>query len=202
MRIDADAVRDKFPSVDMTIEDWSEFFSSPAGDGAVGKIFYGIFNEVVSLEEKRAGVRRQGRRPVRPSVPLSEVMRRVFPEQWSMEPLGTSLPLLIGESDYAFREFAEKAYISRSHLINIIAGRKTADRQMLERFAHLGGRQPWYFLEWRAMFFSDLIREVFLQCPNLSIEAVKDFRRRGRLDAPHPLTVADRRNASGQEAKQ
>jgi hypothetical protein len=190
MRIDVDAVREKFPSIDMGVEEWSAFLSSPAGDGAVGKIFYGIYNEVVSAEEKRAGVRRQGRRPVRPSVPLSEVMRRVFPEQWSMEPLGVSLPLLVGESDLKFEDFAKAAYTSRSHLCNIIAGRKTADRQMLERLAHVGGRQPWYFLEWRAYFFADLVREIFLQAPNLSVEAVKDFRRRGRLDTPHPLTKA------------
>jgi hypothetical protein len=186
-RVDMEVAREKFPSVDMGVDDWVAFFSTSAGFDAMGKIAYDIYNEVLSREERRAGIRRRGRRPARPLAPLSEVMKRVFPEQWSMDPITISLPSLIDASDHSIHEFAAAAFISPQHLRNIAAGRRRAGIDLLERFARLGDVQPWYFTEWRAYFFGDLIRDVLLVSPNLGVTLVKHFHSRGRrLRREHP----------------
>jgi hypothetical protein len=186
-KLETNHVRDRFPSVDMDVDDWVDFFSTSAGFDAMGKITYDIYREVLSREERRAGIKRQGRRPRRPVAPLSEVLRRVYPEQWSMDPVTDSLPRLIDASDYTFNEFAEAAFISRPYLVNIIAGRRKVNLKILETFARLGKVQPWYFVEWRALFFGELIQDVLLAAPNLGVAVVKGMRGHGRLRREHPL---------------
>jgi hypothetical protein len=174
----------------MGVDEWVAFFSTSAGFDAMGGIVYDIYNEVLSREERRAGIRRQGRRPRRPTAPLSDVLRRVYMEQWSMDPVPTSLPALIESSDHDSQsDFARAAHISPCHLANIVAGRRSAGLDLLEVFAALGGVQPWYFVEWRAQFFGELVRDVFLVAPNLGVAAVKNLHSRGRLRRAHPLSA-------------
>jgi hypothetical protein len=183
VKLDPAQIRARFPSIDMGLDDWVDYLSTPAGFDSMGKMFYDIFNEMKTIEERKAGIKRQGRRPARPSAPLDEVWRYVLPSQWCYDPLPGALAELVSRVGTQ-SEFAALVPCSRSFLNNVLAGRKGADRRTLERFATVGGVRPWYFVEWRARYFGDLITAAFTRSPHLAITAVKAAQAAGRLAVP------------------
>lgn len=164
----------------MGVSEWVAFFRSPAGLDAMGKILYDIYDEVRSAEERNAGLRRIGRRPGRSAVSLQEVMSVVLPAEFTNDPLPVALSRLIGHRSQ--RQFARRIPVTQSHLSRILSGERKPNLEQLERIAMAANVQPWFFVEWRAMYVATLLGEVLAESPNLSIAALRALRdgRRGR----------------------
>jgi transcriptional regulator with XRE-family HTH domain len=178
-RADLEGARALYPSCSMGMGEWVTFFDSPPGLQALGRILYDIYDEVKSAEERKAGLRRIGRRPARAAVSLDDVMNVVLPTEFSNEPLHVALTQLIaGRSQ---RQFARKVPISQPHLSRILSGERVPGLEQLEQIAAAAGVQPWYFAEWRAKYIGDLITEALTRAPHLSIAALRSLRdgRRG-----------------------
>lgn len=184
-RADLEGAKQLYPSCDMGAAAWMQFFGTPPGLQAMGKILYDIYDEVKSTEERNAGIRRIGRRPGRVAVPLEEVMGIVLPAEFTNDPLPVALArLLKGRSQ---RQFAYKVPCSQSHLSRILSGERMPDLAQLELIALAAGVRPWFFPEWRAQYVTALIGEMLAENPHLSVSALKAFRdgRRG-IPAPRP----------------
>lgn len=180
-RADLEGAKALYPSCEMGVDAWLQFFGSPPGLQAMGKILYDIYDEVMSTEERNAGMRRIGRRPGRAAVPLEEVMGIVLPQEFTNDPLPSALAqLLRGRSQ---RQFAYKVPCSQSHLSRILSGERVPDLDQLERIAQAAGVRPWYFPEWRAQYVSALVTEVLSDNPHISVTALKTLResRRGHV---------------------
>lgn len=163
-----------YPSIGMDMDDWLKFFDTPAGVDAMGRLLYDIYDEVKAQEEREAGVHKMGRRPARRAVSIDELFSVVMPQQYSNDTFTVLLRRLIGERSQ--RAFASKIPCSQPYLARLLSGEYQPDLTMLERIAEAGKVKPWYFPEWRAMFMGQLITDVLLAKPNLSIDAVRNAR--------------------------
>lgn len=187
-KADLERARSLYPSCEMGVDDWLTFFGTAAGLHAMGRIFYDIFDEVMSREEREQGKRRIGRRPAREAVSLAKVMAVVKPEEFSNEPLNIALGrLLRGRSQ---RQFCRKVPIDQSYLSRLLSGdRRPTDLDLLERLATAADVHPWHFVEWRAGYMGALIAEVMTQSPNVGITALRTLRtHRAKYEAGLPLT--------------
>lgn len=163
-----------FPSVGMNDAEWRAFFDTPAGMYALGRILYDIYDKVVDEEEKANGLVRKGRRPARKEVPLEEVYRKVLPPAPSLLPFPEALKeVMNGKS---LRWLAPKIPIDVSTLSRVLRSKSTPDIVLLERIAAAVKVHPGYFLEWRALYIGQLITEVYLASPNLSIASHRALR--------------------------
>lgn len=181
-RADLEGARALYPSCEMGMGEWVTFFDSPPGMQALGKILYDIYDEVKSAEERKAGMRRIGRRPGRAAVGLDEVMNIVLPTEFTNEPLHIALTKLIaGKSQ---RQFAYKVPISQAYLSRILSGERVPGLKQIEQIAVAAGVQPWYFAEWRARYLGDLIAEAMVRAPHLSITALRSLRESRRAQVP------------------
>lgn len=172
-RADYPAAKNKFASIDAaTSEVWVEFFDSPHGFNVLGKLLGDAYGTVKDEEERQAGVRRTGasrRAPRRAS--LEEVMQTVFPDKYSIDPFPLAMErLLAGRSQ---RAFAKKAGINQMTLSRLMRAHYTPDLEVLEKLAKAGKVPPAYFLEWRAQYIAQVLSNVFLSKPNLSIGALQ-----------------------------
>src|SRR5206468_5127633 len=142
-RANLEGAKALYPSCEMGMGEWVTFLESPPGLQAMGKILYDIYDEVKSAEERKAGLRRIGRRPARAAVGLDQVMSVVLPTEFTNEPLNVALAKLIaGKSQ---RQFAYKVPISQPHLSRILSGERVPGLDQLEQIAAAAGVQPWYF---------------------------------------------------------
>lgn len=174
-RANFERARAMYPSVDMDLQEWLRFFDSPAGVEAMGRLLYDIYDEVKAQEEREAGVHKMGRRPARPAVGIDELFSVVMPQSFANDPFPVALrKLMNGRSQ---RAFAAKVPCSQPHLNKLLTGERVPDLVMLERIAVAAKVDPWFFPEWRAMFVGQLITNVLLAKPNLSIAAVQNARR-------------------------
>jgi DNA-binding phage protein len=173
-KVDLSQARELYPSCGMGTEEWNAFFATSDGLRSFGRIIYDIYDEVMSQQERAAGIRRVGRRPARSAVSLDRVFDTILPPDFNNEPLSVVLPPLIGSR--GIKEIAEKAHMSRSHLSWILSGRRQPTLEGLEALADVLGVQPWYFIEWRAQYLSALVLEVLMASPRLGTSILRDLR--------------------------
>lgn len=174
-KADLDRARELYPSCSMGVEEWLTFFGTSAGLRAMGRIFYDIFDEVLSREERENGTRRIGRRPAREAVSLAQVMAVVKPDEFSNEPLPDALQKLLRGRSQA--QFCRKVPISQSYLSRILSGdRPVTDLDLMERLADAASVHPWHFIEWRAGYMGELVTEVMRQSPHIGITALRTLR--------------------------
>jgi len=170
--------KELYPSCGMGLNDWLSFFNTPPGLQAFGRILYDIYDEVKSQEEREAGIRRIGRRPARAAVPVDEVLGIIFPQEFSNEPMRTSLPKLMGKRSQ--RAFAAKVPMSQTHLSRILSGHREAGTELsietIEGIARAAGVTPWFFPEWRAHYLGELVTQVLMESPHLAITVLKNLR--------------------------
>jgi len=188
-KADLSKAKELYPSCNMGVDEWATFFGTPPGLQAMGRVIYDIYDELLSVEERNAGVRRIGRRPARPAVPLSEVFDMLFPQEWTNEPFPQALSRLL--SGRSHRQFAGKVPMSPSHLSRVLSGEREVNLEMIENIARALGVNPWFFSEWRAQYLGQLITEVLTESPHLGITILKGLRReRGKssLSAPPPTS--------------
>lgn len=183
-----DRARELYPSCNMGVDEWVTFFGTAAGLHAMGRMFYDVYDEVLSREEREQGKRRIGRRPARDAVSLAAVMAVVKPEEFSNEPLAVALGrLLRGRSQ---RQFCRKVPIDQSYLSRLLTGDRTpTDLDLLERLAAAADVHPWHFVEWRAGYVGQLLTEVMAQSPHVGISVLRALRTARRdFEATRPPT--------------
>ena len=187
-RVNVENARALYPSCDMGIEAWVEFFSSPAGPTAMGRIIYDIYDEVKSQEEKAGGLKRIGRRPARSAVPLEKIMGEIFPEEFGNEPFVEVLRKEMRINNLSQGQFAYKIPCTQSHLSRVLSGERPLNLEFIERAAKVLNLRPWRFPEWRALYMGQLVTEVLLASPNVGTTVLRNTRRArarhdGALDA-------------------
>lgn len=173
-RVDLESAKALYPSCQMGVDQWVEFFGSPRGLNAMGSILYDIWDEIQSAEEYRRGKRRIGRRPRREATSLQEIFSTIFPEEFTLEPLTVTLPRLLNGKKKG--EFAAAIPIDAGHFSRILHGQVTPSLDVIERIAVVAGVQPWYFPEWRTQYIAELMTQVMTESPHLSITAIKNLR--------------------------
>lgn len=169
-----EAAKEAYPSVNLDEAGWHKFFGTPEGFSAMGRIIGDIFDELLAIEEKERGFRSLGRRPSRVEVPLAEVFAKVFGVPHSTDPFPEALAsLLVGRSQ---RQFAGRVPIDQSTLSRFLSGAKTPGKEMMERIAEAARVDPAYFVEWRALFVSELVNECMRRSPNIGIKVIRNLR--------------------------
>lgn len=176
-RVNIENARRLYPSCSMGVEEWAAFFATPGGEAAFGKIIYDCVDEVKSQEEKNAGLKRIGRRPAREAMRYQEVMDLIFPQEFDNEPFREVLKKEIKNRGLSQGQFAYKIPCNQSHLSRIISGEKALTIDFIERCAKVLNLRPWRFPEWRAMYLGQLVQEVLLESPHLSITLLKNTRK-------------------------
>lgn len=158
-----DEAKNAYPSWKNDEQHWVEFFD------AQPDVMWQILGDIAKVYVATEGERRVGRRP---GVSMSlEDLQKIIEPSYSMDPITTSLPELIGGRSQ--RAFAARVPVHHSTLQRFIAGTHVATKEQLEAMAKAGRVGPAYFLEWRQMFVVQALTAVFAERPNLSIAAYK-----------------------------
>jgi hypothetical protein len=172
-KADLEKAKREFPSTGMGEAQWLAFFDTPAGHHAMGRIIGDIYDVVKAEREKEDGLQRMGRRPRRQGS-LEDVYATVFPAPYTMDPFPESmLKLLAGRSQ---RQFAPKIPVHQTTMSRLMSGALVPDKTMLERIAHAAKVHPSYFVEWRAMYVSEMVQSVMTNRPNIGVTAYKHVR--------------------------
>jgi hypothetical protein len=155
---------------------WVDLLSS--NPEALYRIIADSYDFVLREREVLEGKRRPGRRPRPSQVPIDEVIDAVFPKQYSNEPFVEALASLVdGRSQ---RAFSAEVPCNQATLSRLLSGQAKPDMAMMEGLARAGGVPPWYFREWRAEYLASLIREVMLESPSMSVQALRALQLKAR----------------------
>lgn len=164
--------KELYPSVHMDDKEWLAVIDD--NPDIMWKTFGDIYDVVKAEEDKERGIRSMGRRPARKGVSLDELFAVVLPPSYSNDPFPLALKNLIAARSQ--RQFAMKVPCNQSTLSRMLAGQMKPDLVMLERLAAAGKVHPAYFMEWRALYLGQVITQVFLLRPNMSIGTLRRFR--------------------------
>lgn len=164
---DWDRAKELFP--ERSTSEWVAKFDADPG------IMWSILGDVAKAFKATEGPRKTGRRP---GVSMSmQELQRITSPQYSMDDFSVSLPELIGSRSQ--RQFASRVPCHHSTLTRLMRGELPLTRAVLESLAKAGRVSPYYFKEYRAMYLSDMVTEVMMARPNMSITAIKGLRARG-----------------------
>lgn len=166
-----DKAKAEYPTIDsMHVEEWVQFFASPDGVYAMGRIFGDIWEAVMTEEEKARGITRMGRRPRRQGT-LDEVMATVLPQQYTLEPFKVALRGLMGGR--STRAFAPQVPCHQATLVRLLNGDYKPDLAMMESIAKAAKIHPKYFVEYRAGVLAESVRVAMSRQPNLGLRAYR-----------------------------
>lgn len=178
-KVDPENARKLYPSVSMGVPEWMAFFNTPEGFHAMGRIIGDIYNKVKDEEAKERGVHRMGRRVARAAVPIDEVYAVVFPAALSHELFPSAFrSALNGRSQ---NSIALKAKISQGQLSKLVNGDRDLTFQQLEALAEALGVRPGYFVEYRALYVSEMVQKVMTEYPNVGITVFRRLNKNRRV---------------------
>lgn len=130
-----------------------------------------VYDAAKTEEERLRGIVRTGRRPRRQATSLDEVWSTIFPEPYSMDPFPDAMvKLLNGQSQ---RAFSRRVPCHQTTLSRMMAGKLQPDRVMLEQIAAAANVRASYFREWRALALGELVTQVMLDRPNVSVTVLQ-----------------------------
>jgi transcriptional regulator with XRE-family HTH domain len=158
---------------------WPELLQ--ANPEVLHRIIADAYDVVLREEEKLQGVRRSGRRPKPSMVPVTEVLSKVFPQQYSALPFREALAELIGGESQ--RQFAKRVPTTQATISRLLSGEFKPDLVMMERLATAAAQGPWYFLEWRAGYVGALVAEALVASPSTGVQAIRAIRLLARRPA-------------------
>lgn len=127
-----------------------------------------------AVRERDPSIVKPGRRVPTDPVSIEEVFGTIFEDHFSTAPFPEALAELIGSDSQ--RAFSAKVPCHQTTISRLLDGKMTPDLAIMERLAVAGGRRPWFFAEWRAMFISKIVRESMLVDPRMSIGVLKGLR--------------------------
>lgn len=136
----AEAIRDRFPSVDKL--DWTEALERDED------LFARIIRDILKLEQAVPG--RPGPRPSLDVFSATRRMQQLFGNDFSLRPFSDSLKTLAGNR--SIRHISSRVHLERSHVHRLLTGVLEPDGYDMRMCAQAFGKHPSYFLEWRHLY--------------------------------------------------
>lgn len=126
----------------------------------------------VSSEETPRGTRQSSRRKVQDADRNLATVWRILHGHYSQDPFPVAIKELIGERSE--RAFAMKCgFASHETLRRYMRGQRPLTMEALEQMAKGGRVEPFYFIEYRAMWLGRELMNAMMARPNESLKAVK-----------------------------
>lgn len=150
-------------------DDWEELFA------ANPKMLWGLVADVVKAVKAGEGERKTGRRPAVSLRSLDELYEVLFPPAYVTEPFPVAFSHLLTRAGLNQYTYAEASGYSQSTVHRLLTGKKSATTAEMERIAHTLGIRPTYFYEYRALKIGQVITEVLLGNPEMSVDTVRQL---------------------------
>jgi hypothetical protein len=161
-----------YPSTAMGETGWLAVFADQPD--LLRQILGDVYQVVLAEREREGGVHRRGRRPKRAPSSRDDLLRMVTPDHWNNLPFPIALRgLLAGRSQ---RQFAMKVPISQASMSRLLDGSQHPDLAMLTSIAAAAKVPAHFFIEYRALFISQLVCRVLMTNPHIGITAMKRWR--------------------------
>lgn len=169
-----DRVRELYPWMSSGAEAWTDRME--ANPDILARLLADMYDLVKTEEEKAQGIVRRGRRPNRPPESEQEFWATVLPPTFAYEPFGPALQGLMERLGVSQRALAKKAPVTQAQISRMINGISEPDMQTMQTIAKALRVGPWYFVEWRAMYFSQMVEAALIGRPDLGIAMVKRWK--------------------------
>lgn len=133
---------------------------------------------MVKAVKASEGEKRTGRRPAVAVGSLDELYEILFPQAFATKPFKAAFAELLEQRWGRWGSqsaFAAQAGITQPAVSKLISGRTRPTVEMMERIAYVLGVKPTIFLEYRAMKIGQVVSDVLMKSPDLSIKAVRDL---------------------------
>lgn len=147
-----------------------------ANPDIVPRLLADMYDLVKTQEEKRQGIVKRGRRPKRIPESEREFWATVLPPVFSYEPFGKALNDLMDQLGLTQRALARKAPVTQAQLSRMINGQSDVSMRTMELLAQSLDVGPWYFVEWRAGYFAQMVEAALVDRPELGIAMVKRWK--------------------------
>lgn len=134
-----------------------------------------ILSDIVKIVQAEAVPGRTGRRPAPDMMGFDQLLDTIYPERFSSDPFPQALNTLMGSRRQV--DFAPMMHVSQPQLSRLLTGKVKPDLRMMENAALASGVTAAYFVEWRAFKMAEIIADVYLRKPQMSIAAVKQIAR-------------------------
>ena len=157
-----------YPSVKHGVDEWMEFFDGRPD--VLHQILGDIYVVTKFDDAKREGRGRDGRRTMPRDANLTELWDMITP-RYSMEPFAVAFAELQG--DRSLRAMAIRVGMDHRELSRLLRGQQALTLYVLDQIATKCRVSPGFFLEWRIMYVQQVLGEIMVQKPNLSIGVVK-----------------------------
>jgi transcriptional regulator with XRE-family HTH domain len=136
-----------------------------------------ILSDIVKVVQAEQVPHRTGRRPAPEMMGFDQLLDTIYPERFSEEPFPVALESLMSAMGATQMMFAPLMHVSQPQLSRLLTGKVKPDLRVMENAASACGVTAAYFVEWRAWKIAELIADVYLRQPRLSIIAVKQVAR-------------------------
>jgi hypothetical protein len=134
-------------------------------------VMFSVIAYIVKVVKATDGPRKTGRRPGVHGLSFDEVWDVLYPQRYTLEPLTDALPkLMAGKSQ---RQVAPLVPCNQATLSRILSGQVQPDIVLLRNLARALKVPPTYFAEYRALRMAQLVQDVLLAQPNVSVSIFK-----------------------------
>lgn len=134
-----------------------------------------ILSDIVKIVQAEAVPGRTGRRPAPDMMGFDQLLDTIYPERFSVDPFPQALATLMGQRKQI--DFAPMMHVSQPQLSRLLTGKVKPDLRMMENAARASDVTAAYFVEWRALKIAEIIADVYLRKPQMSVAAVKQIAR-------------------------
>lgn len=152
---------------DLFLADWERMFAENP------KVLWGLVADIAKAVKAMEGERKTGRRPSVSVGSIDELYEVLFPESYVEEEFTTALAHALTRKHMSQRKFAKVAGFNQATVSRLLSGTTPPSVEMMERIAHTLKIRPTYFMEYRAMKLGQIVTDVLLANPAMSIESVR-----------------------------
>jgi hypothetical protein len=135
------------------------------------KVLWGLVADVVKAVKAGEGARRTGRRPAVSVSSMDELYDVLFPKVFVSDPFPQAFGVALGRRSQ--RDLAEAIGYNQATISRLLSGKTPPTCECMERIAGALKLPPTYFLEYRAMKLGQVVTNVLLDNPAVSIDAVR-----------------------------
>lgn len=155
----------RVPGANDALDEWQNLLAENP------KVLWGLVADVVKAVKAGEGERKTGRRPAVSVSSLDELYEVLFPPTYESAAFPTAFSIALG--DRSQRRFAEEVGFNQATVSRLLSGKTPPTIEMIERIAYTLNVRPTYFLEYRAMKLGQVVTDVLLANPHLSIDVVR-----------------------------
>ena len=137
------------------------------------KVLWGLVADVVKAVKAGEGERKTGRRPAVSVASLDELYDILFPPAYQTAAFPEALAHALRQREHSTHTFAAVVGFNQSTVSRLMSGKTAPTVEIMERIAHALRVRPTYFHEYRAMKIGQLVTEVLLANPAISVDAAR-----------------------------